>query len=162
MKFELNFKNISILENKYPICRIELNGRDVFVSRVQERITFDAETKDQNVLRIHFVNKEGKDSILGANNQIIKDLSFELEKIVMDGIDLKNMIWESKYITQDQSIDSCLFFGPKGYWELNFDTPVLKWFLQTNHNKNNNDPTWKVDYNYYEEACQKLSKIQTR
>ena len=33
---------------------------------------------------------------------------------------------------KDTVIDSCLFFGPKGYWELEFDSPILKWFLKTN------------------------------
>ena len=55
-----------------------------------------------------------------------------------------------------------MFFGPKGYWELKFDVPVLRWFLKTNHSKNKNDPTWETDYNYYEKVCQKLDKIQTR
>ena len=162
MKFEFSFKNISTIESKYPICRIVLNGKDIFTSRVQESIELDADAKDKNVLRIYFVNKEGKDSILNQDNEIIKDLSFELQKIIIDGVDLKHIIWESKYVTNDKEINSCLFFGPKGFWELNFETPVLKWLLETNHNKNNNDPTWEEDYNYYEEACQKLNKIQTR
>lgn len=162
MKFEFSFKNISTIESKYPICRIELNDNDLFVSRVQQYISIDADAKDKNVLRIYFVNKEGKDSIVDQDNKIIKDLSFELDKIIIDGVDLKHIIWESKYVTNHNEIDSCLFFGPKGFWELNFETPVLKWLLKTNHNKNNNDPTWEVDYNYYEEACQKLNKIQTR
>tara|TARA_B100000579_G_C22841926_1_gene862032 strand:+ start:923 stop:1411 length:489 start_codon:yes stop_codon:yes gene_type:complete len=162
MKFELKFKNINVVNKKYPICRIELNGDDVFTSKVQDKITFDADTQVNNVLRIHFVNKEGKDTVLDDNNQIKQDLNFELEKVIIGGIDLQHLIWESKYITKESVIDSCLFFGPKGYWELRFDSPILKWFLMTNHNKNNNDPTWEIDYNFYEKVCQKLNKIQTR
>ena len=29
---------------------------------------------------------------------IIQDLNFELEKIIIDGTDLKHLIWQSKYV----------------------------------------------------------------
>ena len=162
MSFEFTFKNINSTDNKKPTCRIELNGNNIFSGEVQEHIILDVDTQDNNVLRIFFENKEGKDTILDNQQQIIQDLNFELEKIIIDGTDLKHLIWQSKYVTEDTVIDSCLFFGPKGYWELAFDSPILKWFLKTNHDKNNNDPTWETDYNFYEKVCQKLSKIQTR
>ena len=78
----------------------------------------------------------------------------------MDGIDLKHLIWESRYISQDDIIESCLFFGPKGHWEINFDSPILKWILRTNNDKNKNDPDWEEGYKYYEEACLKLKEIK--
>lgn len=162
MSFEFTFKNINSTDNKKPTCRIELNGDNIFSGEVQEYVILDADTQDNNVLRIFFENKEGKDTILDNQQQIIQDLNFELEKIIIDGTDLKHLIWQSKYVAKDTVIDSCLFFGPKGYWELAFDSPILKWFLKTNHDKNNNDPTWETDYNFYEKVCQKLSKIQTR
>lgn len=162
MSFEFKFKNINSVNNKQPICRIELNGNDVFSGVVEEHIPLDTNTQDNNVLRIYFENKQGKDTILNDQQQIVQDLNFELEQIIIDGIDLKHLIWQSKYVAGDNVIDSCLFFGPKGYWELKFDSPILKWFLKTNHNKNNNDPTWETDYNFYEKVCQKLNKIQTR
>ena len=162
MSFEFTFKNINSTNNKNPTCRIELNANNIFSGEVQEHIILDADTQDNNVLRIFFENKEGKDTILDNQQQIIQDLNFELEKLIIDGIDLQHLIWQSKYVAKDTVIDSCLFFGPKGYWELTFDSPILKWFLRTDHNKNNNDPTWETDYNFYEKVCQKLNKIQTR
>ena len=162
MKFEFKFKNINSVNNKEPICRIELNGNNVFSGAVQEQMILDTPTQDNNILRIFFENKEGKDTVLNDQQQIIQDLNFELEQVIIDGIDLKHLIWQSKYVAEDNVIDSCLFFGPKGYWELVFDSPILKWFLRTNHDKNNNDPTWETDYNFYEKVCQKLNKIQTR
>ena len=92
----------------------------------------------------------------------MQDLNFELEKIIIDGLDLKNLIWESRYVAGDDTIESCLFFGPKGYWEIKFESPILRWWLKTNHDKNKNDPTWETDYNFYEKVCQKLNKIQTK
>ena len=162
MSLEFKFKNINPVNNKYPICRIELNGNDIFSGKVEKRIVLNADTQENNVLRIFFENKEGKDTILDNQQQIIQDLNFELEKLIIDGIDLQHLIWQSKYVAKDTVIDSCLFFGPKGYWELTFDSPILKWFLRTNQNKNNDDPTWETDYNFYEKVCQKLNKIQTR
>ena len=162
VEFEFKFKNINPVNSKYPICRIELNGDDICVGKVEQKIVLNADTQENNVLRIFFENKKDKDTILDDNNKIKQDLNFELEKLTIDGIDLQHLIWESRYVAKDSVIDSCLFFGPKGVWELKFDTPVLKWFLMTNHNKNNNDPTWEEDYKYYEEACQILNKIQIK
>jgi hypothetical protein len=151
MSLEFKFKNINPVNNKYPICRIELNGNDIFSGKVEQKIVLNADMQENNVLRIFF-----------ENNRIKQDLNFELEKLIIDGIDLQHLIWESRYVAKDSVIDSCLFFGPKGYWELTFDSPILKWFLRTNQNKNNDDPTWETDYNFYEKVCQKLNKIQTR
>ena len=162
MSLEFKFKNINPVNNKYPICRIELNGNDIFSGKVEQKIVLNADMQENNVLRIFFENKEGKDTILDDNNRIKQDLNFELEKLIIDGIDLQHLIWESRYVAKDTVINSCLFFGPKGFWELKFDAPVLKWFLKTDHDKNNNDPTWEKDYNYYKEACQILNKIQIK
>ena len=163
MKFIFGFKNINSVNAKYPICRIELNGTDIFIGKVVPQIELDASVNaEENNLRIYFENKQGKDTILDENNNISQDLNFELEKLTIDGLDLQHLIWQSRYFAKDSVIDSCLFFGPKGYWEIKFNSPILKWFLKTNHEKNNNDPDWEIDYNYYEEVCQKLSKIQTR
>ena len=163
MNFIFGFKNINSVNQKYPICRIELNGNDIFIGKVVPLIELDASVDaEENNLRIYFENKQGKDTILDENKNISQDLNFELEKLTIDGLDLQHLIWQSRYFAKDSVIDSCLFFGPKGYWEIKFNSPILKWYLKTNHEKNNNDPDWEIDYNYYEEACQKLSKIQTR
>jgi hypothetical protein len=163
MNFVFAFKHINASNQKYPICRIELNGNDIFTGKVVPQIKVDATAnEEENILRIYFENKEGKDTILDENNNISQDLNFELEKLTIDGLDLQHLIWQSKYVSKNTVIDSCLFFGPKGHWEIKFNSPILKWFLKTDQEKNNNDPDWEIDYNYYEEACQKLSKIQTR
>lgn len=162
VEFELHFKNINAVGVKKPVCRIELNGRDVWAGEVKKLISFRTSTLERNTLKIFFENKDPRDTVLDANNQITRDLNFELSSLIIDRVDLKHLIWESKYFASDTIIDSCLFFGPKGYWQIEFGAPVLKWFLETNHLKNNNDPEWERDYNYYTEAWQKLSKIQTR
>ena len=159
---ELFFKNITSVNGKIPRCRIELNGRGIFAGQVENKITLTAKAKEKNKIRIHFDNKESKDTVVDENGKIKEDLSFELQKLKIDGKDIKHLIWQSKYVTGNTEIESCLFFGPKGFFEFAFEMPILKWFLKTNHNINNNDPDWEQDYNFYNEAWQKLSKIQTR
>ena len=158
--YALDFKNINTVNDKHPICRILLNSKEVYYGNVLPHIAFKADSNLDNVLQVFFENKDNKDTLLDIDKKIVKDLNFELEKLVIDGIDLKHLIWESKYVWAGGEIDSCLFFGPKGYWEIKFETPVLKWYLKTDHNKNNNDPTWEEDYNYYQEVCQKLTNIK--
>ena len=80
VNFEFKFKNINPVNNKDPICRIELNSDDIFSGKVEQRIVLDADTQENNVLRIFFENKGNKDTILDDNNKIKQDLNFELEK----------------------------------------------------------------------------------
>ena len=88
--------------------------------------------------------------------------NFELENITLDNHDIQDLIWKGQYVSKDNVIPSCLFFGPRGYFELHFEYPILKWILKTNHEDHNDDPTWEQDYNYYIEACQLLNKIQKK
>ena len=162
MDLNLYFKNINSTKNKDPFCKIILNNNEVWKGKVQEHISFKYEAEKSNILQIHFDNKTNRDTVVDLENKIIEDLNFELEKIVIDDVDFKHLIWQSKYIADNNVIESCLFFGPKGYFEIKFDLPILKWWLKVNHLKNNNDPTWETDYKYYEEVCQGLNKIQQR
>ena len=160
MKLEFNFKNVNSVGTKNPICRIELNGSSLWQGDVQSKLSLEAISEHDNILRIFFENKHGRDTVLDENNKIKQDLNFELERLCIDGLDLKHLIWESKYVAGENTIPSCLFFGPKGYWEIQFEYPILRWILKKNHDKNNNDPEWETDYKYYEEACRKLEKIR--
>ena len=83
MKFEFKFKNINVVNKKNPICKFELNGDDIFYGKVKENLTFDEDAQENNILRIYFVNKDGRDTILDNNNEITKDLNFELEKVII-------------------------------------------------------------------------------
>lgn len=161
---ELKFKNINLSNNKEPIVRVVINDNELINETVKPRLVtplsfYDDEIPEHNVLKIYFANKENSDTVLDYNNNIIEDLNFELEQIIIDGYDVKDLIWNSQYVTKTEKIQSCLFFGPKGYFEFEFDMPILKWFLKTNHEKHNNDPNWEEDYNYYTEAWKLLSQI---
>lgn len=162
MHLEFNFRQIKSVNGKDPVCRINVNGADLFTGPVKEQISLSTDSQQHNVIKVYFENKTGRDTIVDAEGKIVTDLSFELERLKIDGVDLKHLIWQSSYHYDDTKIDSCLFFGPKGYWQMEFDVPVLRWWLELNHNKNNDDPTWEQDYKHYEEVCQRLDRIQTR
>ena len=159
MNLKLHFKNI----RHNPCCKILVNNLELYSGQVKSYYDFDIDVTNTVSLEIVHFDKKPEDTIVDHDGKIIDDRSFELEKIYAEQHDFKELIWKSNFTdTAGKIYNSCLFFGPKGFWEFKFDTPVLKWFLKTNHNKNNNDPTWEEDYKYYEEACQILNKIQIK
>jgi hypothetical protein len=111
------------------------------------------------VLVIAHVDKQSSDTIV-KDGIIIRDRSFELDQITIDGYDLEELKWTSEFRAQDGAVyASCLFFGPNGEFVLKFSNPVLPWILKTRHEKNNNDPHWEEDYTYYQQACKTLQQI---
>ena len=98
MSLEFKFKDINALPNKKPACRIELNGETVFTGDVEQHIKVDAVTSRSNVLRIFFENKKHNDTTVNEHDEIVQDLNFELEKIIIDGLesDLLEFITKSK------------------------------------------------------------------
>ena len=161
---ELRFKNINIVNNKQPLVRVVINDVELLHESVKTKmitplVINNQPVQEKNILKIYFDNKEDSDTKLDYENKIVEDLNFELEKIIIDGHDVKELIWNSEYVTKTEKISSCLFFGPKGHFEFKFDMPILKWILKSNHEKHKNDPNWEEDYNYYTEAWKLLSQI---
>jgi hypothetical protein len=156
MKIQLKFKNIV----DTPKCKIFLGDQELYSGVVPpdyDRICELAEGDCQLIVE-HF-DKLPSDTIV-ENGAIVRDRSFELDKIIIDDYDLEELIWNSEFLAEDGSVyPSCLFFGPNGKFVLNFHNPILYWILKTRHEKNNNDPTWEEDYNYYQRACKILAQM---
>lgn len=113
-------------------------------------------------LEIEHYGKQPDDTVV-ENGVIVRDRSFELTNINVDGIEFNDLIWQSEFCATDGNVyPSCLFFGPNGKFVINFENPVLKWYLQQQHLKNNNDPLWEEDYNYYIDACKLLTQISQK
>ena len=154
---EVSFKDINTFNNKIPRIEIVLNEQVIYRGIVEEYITVSkflwkaslGGSAETNNVRIYFTNKTDKDTQVNEHKDIVNDLNFTLEKIAIDGVDVEHLIWESNYVTDNETIPSCLFFGPKGYFDFNFKLPILKWFLKTNNDKNNKDPHWEQDYELY-------------
>ena len=161
MNLELYFKNINKGPNDiHPMIKIIINGQEEYDGTVQKKIAINKEIKNENVkLEINFYNKIYKDTKVDDLGKIINDMNFEISKIIVDNIDFEDLIWNSTYVFKDQIIEKCLFFGPNGKFIINWKMPVLKWFLETQHQLKNNDPNWEEDYEYYIEACKILKQI---
>tara|TARA_B100001057_G_C22596087_1_gene850880 strand:- start:133 stop:621 length:489 start_codon:yes stop_codon:yes gene_type:complete len=158
---KFKFKNINSVNNKSPQMAVHINNNEIYKGQVLDEHVIDVDLQEQNILKIYFINKEDPDTVI-QDGKIVQDLNFELEYITMDHHNIKDLIWKGKYVSKDSVIPSCLFFGPRGYFELHFEYPILKWILKTNHEDHNDDPTWEQDYNYYIEACELLNNIQKK
>jgi len=156
MRLKLKFKNIV----DAPKCKILVDDVELYSGPVLSDFEYNYPHIDSQCwIVIEHWDKLPSDTIV-QDGKIIRDKSFELDKIVIDEYDIEELIWNSKFLASDgQTYPSCLFFGPNGKFILNFYNPVLHWILKTRHEKNNNDPHWEEDYNYYQQACEILKQI---
>ena len=159
MKIELQFKNI--IDD--PRCRIKLNDDLLFSGIVQTVHAFDVVVPlGPCRLTIEHWDKLPEHTIV-EQGVIVRDRSFELEQCIIDDYDLQELIWQSRFISTDGEIyESCLYYGPNGEFQLEFENPILRWILRTRHEKNNNDPTWEEDFEYYQQACNRLQLISNK
>jgi hypothetical protein len=159
MNIQLTFKNIV----DAPMCSIYINNQELYKGTVPP--TFDTTVDSDSVecvLTVRHFDKRPEDTMV-VDGAIVRDRSFEIEKVIIDNQDLDELIWESEFRAVDGAVyKSCLFFGPNGQFVLKFTNPVLRWILQTRHHKNNNDPYWEEDYNYYQQACKILQQISIK
>lgn len=159
MNITLQFKNII----DQPECSISINNQTVFLGTVIENVNCDQDIPVGPCrLTITHINKQPEDTVV-ENGVIVRDRSFELEKIIVDGYNFEELIWQSKFTAvTGEEYKSCLFFGPCGSFAIDFYNPVLYWILKTRNEKNNNDPYWEEDYNYYQTACTLLKQISNK
>lgn len=150
MKLQLQFKNIV----DDPLCKIIVNNVELYVGVVHPTYSFVYEDKHNDVhLKIVHYDKKNAETIVDSNGKIIRDRSFELEKIIVDDYDFENLIWKSFFqSTNDDVYESCLFFGPNGSFNINFRLPVVEWILENT----NEDDSWREDYEYYKRAMKIL------
>jgi hypothetical protein len=159
MQLLLKFKNI----NNQPECQISVNGLVIHSGPVPDIFTDELDIPDEHIqLKIEFTNKMPEDTIV-ENGEIVKDKNFELDQVIVDQYDFKELIWQGNYRSNNSDVyPGCLFFGPPGYFEINFRQPVLHWILKTRNDINHNDPDWELDYTYYTEACKLLTLISLK
>lgn len=143
-----------------PHCAIAVNGGQLYMGSAQPYHEFDLDVPEGRLeILIRHLDKKPQDTKI-ENGKITRDRSFELTKIVIDGYDLEELIWNSEFRADNgQTYPSCLFFGPNGDFVLEAEYPILKWILKSRHEKNNNDPDWGQDYDFYTQACRILAQI---
>ena len=159
MKIQLQFKNIV----DEPRCCILINDQVLFAGITQPHYTFDIPVIE-GACRLTIVHYDKlPEHTIVENGAIVRDRSFELERCVIDGYDLQELVWHSEFVAVDGAVyKSCLFFGPNGEFQLHFENPALRWILRTRHEKNNNDPHWAQDFEYYQQACNRLKLISIK
>jgi len=148
--------------NKIPEIRIELNHCVCHSGSIQSRLIIAANIQQENLLRIYLVNKVPSDTEVNEQNEIIGDMNFELANITAENITFDELLWNGRYVAGNDVYDSCLFFGPQGFYELTFQSPVLKHKLQQKFERGELDAHWQEDYNYYTDACEILKKLSIR
>lgn len=158
MQLILNFENII----DAPRCAVRVCDQALYEGSVEPQLIFDLSmVSDRGTLTISHIDKLPQDTLM-ENGRIVRDRSFELASIVIDGYDLEELKWNSRFTAVDGAVyESCLFFGPNGDFKIEFELPILKWILKCRHQ---NDPcqVWEQDYNYYMQACQILQQISKK
>lgn len=156
MRIDFYFKNI----NNGPACRVLVNLQEKYTGPVIDCVPVDVSDSGPIFIQIEFTNKLPSDTQTDANGNIVADKNFELDRMIIDGYSLEELIWHSVYqTTSGDQFQSCLFFGPPGRFEIFIENPVLPWILKTRHEKYNNDPDWQTDYQHYLTACNILQQI---
>lgn len=146
-------------DRKMPAIRIEVNGGVCYDGPVQSRISVAAELENENLVKIYFVNKSSTDTQVDSAGKIVQDMNFTLANISAENTTFDELLWNGRYVAGIDVYDSCLFFGPYGFYELCFQSPVLKHKLQQKFERGELDAHWEEDYNYYTEACKILKKL---
>ena len=119
---------------------------DDFMSAGREQATYQTikfthpVVPGNHVLGIRFKNKQPGDTCEFVDGQWRKDVLITIEKIVIDGVDLRSLIYnESTYtLDQEQTIDgvatrtleNCIHLGFNGVYELKFISPFYIWLLE--------------------------------
>ena len=91
-RFEFYFKNINNVGTKIPMIEIRLNKSNIYTGQVKDQIVTEAMTLGENTLEIAFVNKSNRDTIVNSQGDIVKDLNFELDRVVIDHSDIEHLI----------------------------------------------------------------------
>ena len=160
MKLTLLFKNINSY-NGAPTVRVSINHHEIWNGAVSQEITKEIPSVDGTViLNIQHYGKNYSQDCVVVDGNIIEDRNCELDKIIVDGYDLEELIWNSTYQTDEQeTLDHCLFFGKNGTFSIQFELPILRWILKTRHDTLQNDPYWEDDYNSFQTACKILNNL---
>ena len=160
MNLILKFKNINNY-NGVPLLLISANDTRLWDGPVQPEIILDyANTSDDILLTITHYGKNTSADTQVIDGKIVNDKNCEIEQVIVDGLDISELKWQSKFVsTNNEVFDKCLFLGKNGTWTIEFSLPILKWILSTRHNIKNHDPTWEEDYTNYVEACKLINKL---
>ena len=122
MKLQLKFKNIV----DSPHCVIRMNEQELYRGVTPADFLNEFEQSESDcILVVEHIDKHPSDTIV-EDGKIIRDRSFELEQITIDGYNLEELKWASEFQAKDGAVyTSCLFFGPNGEFILKFNNKFV-------------------------------------
>ena len=119
---------------------------DSFMSAGREQATYQTikfthpVIPGNHVLGIRLKNKRPGDTCEFVDGQWRKDVLLNIEKIVIDGVDLRTLIYNERTYTFDQEqtvdghatkmVENCVHLGFNGVYELKFISPFYIWLLE--------------------------------
>ena len=100
MKLQLKFKNIV----DSPHCVIRMNEQELYRGVTPADFLNEFEQSDSDcILVVEHIDKHPSDTIV-EDGKIIRDRSFELEQITIDGYNLEELKWASEFRSKDGAV----------------------------------------------------------
>jgi hypothetical protein len=142
----------------YPLVDIGVNNQSLFRDRITGTQTIDLEVKDlsvNHILSIEMVDKTPNDTLV-EQGKIVKDKSLQINKIYIDGVDIKLYVYQGKQIPvyhfegqgPEVVTGEHLFFP--GPWELTYQNPPRLFFANwSGHAQLINSPAKQKTKNNY-------------
>lgn len=124
-------------KDRFPGAKVYIDDQLIFdkivVATEQVDWTGDLDAGDHKII-IEMYNKREGDTVLDNNNSIVNDVVLNIDKIIVDEVDLDTLIWSaSTYYPTDKNspdlLNDCVNLGWNGSWELPFSNPTYLWLL---------------------------------
>jgi hypothetical protein len=125
-------------KDRYPGARVYVDDQLIFnkIISTAELVDWTGELAAGNhKIVVEMYNKRDGDTVLDSNDNIVNDVVLNVDKIVIDDVDLDLIIWEKSTYYPDgeyspDSVEECVNLGWNGRWELPFNVPTYLWLLE--------------------------------
>ena len=133
----------------YPHVLIKVNNTEYYNGIVQDKRIIDFtvnELDKKQELTITLINKSPNKDTIVKDGKIVMDKLVNIEKIVLDEVDIRENIWEATYkpiypepwATQQaeagnklpETLKNVTQMGHNGTWTLTFTSPFYMWLLE--------------------------------
>lgn len=116
---------------KWPMVRVSINGVILYEGECKPnhkdyfKLTFDHQVKSRNMLEIEHFDKNGKETILDSEGNIISDRAISLKSIAFDELPVPEVVlYQQKFFPkwpdQPAVLKGNLYFGFNGIFTMEF------------------------------------------
>jgi hypothetical protein len=125
-------------KDRFPGAKVYINDQLIFDEIIAnaEQIEWTGELVDgEYKIIVEMYNKHEGDTVLDNNNSIVNDVVLNIDKIIIDEVDLGSLLWSASvyYPSDDNSpefLTDCVNLGWNGSWKLSFSSPTYLWLLE--------------------------------